>query len=248
MMTPLRIEIAGGVMMLTLDQSSRRNALSRELLDALRRALLRAAAEDLRAVVLTGGDEFFSAGADMAELQGSVADIRFDEALADIVTAIRGGSYLAIAAIEGPCIGAALDLVLACDARIASPRAFFELPALRLGLLYNPTAIARLWRTLPEATLKRLLLMGERIYGQEALAAGIVTHTVGEKQTLAAANEIAHAVCSFAPRALIETKRLLLALDDGSSDLTAWETVRREILASFDRQSALAAAKTQLQK
>lgn len=247
-MDPLRIAIAGGVMVLTLDRPTRRNALSRQLLDLLRDALVRAAAEHLRAVVLTGGDEFFSAGADIAELQGTVADIAFDEALADIVAAIRRGPYFAIAAIEGPCIGAALDLVLACDGRIASPTAFFELPALRLGLLYNPTAVVRLWRTLPEATLKRLLLMGERINGQEALAAGIITHTVGEAQTLAAAEEIAHAACSFAPRALIETKRLLTALQDGSSDVTPWETIRREILASSDRESALITAKTQLRR
>jgi enoyl-CoA hydratase/carnithine racemase len=233
-------------MMLRLDRASRRNALSRKLLAALGRALARAAAENLRVVVLTGGDDCFSAGADIAELQGSVADIEFDDALADIVAAIRGGPYFVIAAIEGPCIGAALDLVLACDARVASSRAFFELPALRLGLLYNPTTIVRLSRTLPEATLKRLLMMGERISGREALAAGIVTHTVGEAQTVAAASDIARAVCSFSPRALVETKRLLVALEDGSRELTAWETARRELLGSSERQAALAAAKTEL--
>jgi enoyl-CoA hydratase/carnithine racemase len=247
MTAPLRIEITSGVATLTLDRPSRRNALSRELLDLLRRTLARAATENLRVVVVTGGTDCFSAGADIAELQGLVADIGFDEALADVVAAIRGGPYLAIAAIEGPCIGAALDLALACDARIASPKAFFELPALRLSLLYNPGAVARLSRTLPQATLKRLLLMGERIDGRDALAAGIVTHTVGETRTLAAANEVARAACSFVPRALIETKRLLAALEDGASDLTAWEGVRRELLASSERRSALAAAATRAQ-
>lgn len=238
---PLRIEIAGGAGTLTLDRPSRRNALSRELLGLLRQALASAAAENLRAVVLTGGADCFSAGADIMELQGSVADIGFDEALADVVAAIRSGPYLAIAAIEGPCIGAALDLALACDARIASPKAFFELPALRLNLLYNPAAIARLSRTLPQATLKRLLLMGERIDGSDALAAGIVTHIAAQAETLATANEIACAACSVAPRALIETKRLLVALEDGSGDLSQWQRVRRELLASVERRSALAA-------
>jgi enoyl-CoA hydratase/carnithine racemase len=94
--------------------------------------------------------------------------------------------------------------------------------------------------------MKRLLLLGERIDSRQALAAGILTHVVGETQTLAAAKEIARVACSFVPRALVETKHLLVALADGASDLTVWERIRMELLASPERQSALAAAKAKL--
>jgi enoyl-CoA hydratase/carnithine racemase len=131
---------------------------------------------------------------------------------------------------------------MACDLRIGSPTALFELPALRLGLLYNPAAVARLWRILPEATMKRLLLAGERLDGREALAAGILTHAAEAGRTLAAAENAARSACAVAPSALIQTKRLLVALADGTTDVSAWEDARRALLGSVERRSALAAA------
>lgn len=243
MTTPLRVDTQAGITTLTFDRASRRNALSRALLEALRRAVARVETDKSRVVILTGGDRCFSAGADITELAGSTEDLAFDAALSDIVAALRGGPFLTIAAIEGPCIGAALDLATACDLRVGSPQALFELPAVRLGLLYNPAAVARLWGILPEPTMKRLLLAGERLDGREALAAGILTHAAEEGQALAAAGTIARSACAVAPSALIHTKRLLVALADGPTDVSAWEDARRALLGSGERQSALAAAK-----
>jgi|SRR5271166_4166678 len=245
MTSQLRIEIADGIATLTLDHPSRRNALSRELLISLRSALASVVADKLRAVILTGADHCFSAGADILELQGTPEDIGFDDALTEIVAAVRAGPFLAIAAIEGPCVGAALDLACACDARVASPTAFFELPAVRLGLLYNPVAIARIRHMLPAGTVRRLLLLGDRMEGRQALAAGITTHLAEETQTIAVAGEIARRVVA-SPRALIETKRFLGALEQGASDLASWQAIRMELLASPERQAAVAAAKSRL--
>jgi enoyl-CoA hydratase/carnithine racemase len=246
MTSPLRLEFAGDLVTLALDRPSRRNALSRELLESLHSALADAAAKKLRAAILTGVGHCFSAGADISELKGTAEDIAFDDALAEIVDLVRGAPFLAIAAIEGPCIGAALDLACACDARVAAPTAFFEMPAVRLGLLYNPAAIARLGRMLPAATVRRLLLLGERIEGSQALAAGIATHLAEEARTIAAANEIARRA-TVNPCALLETKRFLGALEQGPIDLASWQAVRMELLASPERQAALATAKSRLQ-
>jgi enoyl-CoA hydratase len=242
---PLHVEISGGVATLTLNRPSRRNALSSEILNSLRSALGRLVADGARALVLTGAGHCFSAGADISELQGTAEDIRFDDSLSEIAGIIHESSFLAIAAIEGPCLGAAFDLACACDVRVISPTAFFELPAVRLGLLYNPTAIARIQRMLPAATVRRLLLLGDRIGGSGALAAGIATHLAEDGRATALANEIACRVVA-SPRALIESKRLLNALEKGASDLTAWHTIRKELLASPERRVALAAAKSRL--
>jgi enoyl-CoA hydratase/carnithine racemase len=245
MTAQLRIETAGGIATLTLDRPSRRNALSRELLKSLKAALTTIVADELRAVILTGAGDCFSAGADLLELQGTPEDVGFDDALTEIAAAVRDGPFLAIAAIEGPCVGAAFDLACACDARVASPKAFFELPAVRLGLLYNPAAIARIQHMLSVGTVQRLLLLGERIDGSQALAAGIVTHLAEEAQTIVTAGEIARRAIA-SPRALIETKFFLRALEQRPVDLAPWQAIRRELLASPERQAAVAAAKSRL--
>jgi enoyl-CoA hydratase len=243
--SPVRVEIADDVATLTLDRPSRRNALSRALLASLRSALVDVAARKLPAVILSGADHCFSAGADISELKGTAEDVGFDDALTEIVAMLRGGMYLAIAAIEGPCLGAAVELACACDARVVSPRAFFELPAVRLGLLYNPAAMARLQHVLPAATMRRLLLLGDRIEGDQALAAGIATHMAEETPAIIRAGEIARRaiVC---PRALVETKRFLGSLEAGPIDMASWQSVRLELLGSPERRAAIAAAKSRL--
>jgi enoyl-CoA hydratase len=238
-------EIAGGVLTLTLNRPAVRNALSGQLLNDLRLALADAAADNMRAVVLTGAAACFSAGADISELVGTTEDLIFDDRMSDIVRALRTAPFVAIAAIEGPCIGAGFDLACACDARVIAPSAFFELPSVRLGLLYNPLSIARMQRILPAVTARRLLLLGERIEGGEAVAAGIATHRAPNDRTLAVAVELAGRLVGN-PRALIETKRLLTALEDGAADLSSWQLVRQELLGSSERQAALAAAKSRL--
>jgi enoyl-CoA hydratase/carnithine racemase len=245
---PLRLSIDAGIATLTLDRPACRNALSRELLAALRAGIGQAVAEATRAIIVTGAGGCFSAGADFSELTGSTADAGFDDALADIVTAIRTAPATVIAAIDGPCMGAALDLALACDLRVASAQAAFELPALRLGLLYNPAAIARLQRSLPANTVARLLLLGERITGPEAAAAGLATHVAAGSSSLASALEMARKLLAFPPRAATETKRLLVALAEGASDVTPWQAIRMDILGSPERRVALAWAKAKKQE
>jgi len=241
----LTIAASDRVATVTLNRSAKRNALSRELLRTLRALLADFAADGMRAVVLAGAGGCFSAGADLAELDGTAGDIGFDDTLEEVVGEILSAPYLVLAAVEGACVGAAFDLACACDARVVSSTAFFELPSVRLGLLYNPTAIARLHRLLPPATMRRLLLLGERIPGRDAVAAGIANKLVDETQAVSAAQDIARSVVAN-PRALCETKRLLRALDDGGVDLAPWQALRKEMLGSAERRTSLAAAKSRL--
>jgi enoyl-CoA hydratase/carnithine racemase len=245
MMAPLLIETAANVTTLAFNRPAQRNALSRELLESLRTALAIAAADKVSAIILTGETDCFSAGADISELDGTPNDLRFDEALGEIVNAVQNGPFLVIAAIEGACVGAAFDLACACDARVVSSTAFFELPAVRFGLLYNPAAVARIQRVMPSATVRRLLLMGERIDASQSIASGIATHLVEKSHALGAAREIGKQAL-INPRALTETKRLLAAFDQGLTDLSSWQAVRRELLGSAERKAAVKSAKSRL--
>jgi aspartyl-tRNA(Asn)/glutamyl-tRNA(Gln) amidotransferase subunit A len=234
---------AEGIATVTFGDPKRRNALSMALLAELREALEAQVEAGARAVILTGAGDCFSAGADFADIAGTVEDLAVDEAVERTVAAVEKTPAPVIAAIEGPCIGAAFDLAMACDLRVASTTAFFELPAARLGILYNPRAIARLHRTLGRQTLARLVLIGERLDGEAALAAGLVSHLAPEGRAAQEAEGLAGRAAGGAPEAVASSKRLLADLDGCDFDIEYSRQVRSNLLASTERQQALARAK-----
>lgn len=211
----------------------RRNALSRQVLARLH-ADFATLPDGITAVVLSGDGEVFSAGADFRELTGTRADLAFDEELAATIAAVRAAPVPVLAAIEGPCLGAAVELALACDLRIAGAGAWFQVPAVELGLLYQPRFIARLHRTLPRDLLTRLLLLGQRFTADSGLASEVVP----AGQAVARARAVADTM-PVPGAAFWQTKALLAELDDGVWDAGRWERVQLELLGSADRREAI---------
>ena len=240
------VEAADGVATLTLNRPGRGNALSIALLGEFCEAIAAQIAAGVRAITVTGTGGRFSAGADLADLSGTLEDLAVDEAIAGAVTAIREAPVPVIAAVEGACVGAGLDLAFACDVRVASASAFFELPAARLGLLYNPAAVARLRAVLGRPALTRLLVIGERIGAEEALAAGLVSRLVAAGQAARAAVGLAHHAASNGARAMAASKALIAALDAGELDLAQWDEVRAATLSSPERRQAVARARARV--
>jgi enoyl-CoA hydratase/carnithine racemase len=136
----VRYERGGdGVCTLFLDRQERANALTRAQLELLPSLVERADREGSSAIVLTGAGEWFSGGLDFGELKGTTADRWVDEALERIHQALAGANAPVIAAVEGPCIGAGLDLALAADVIVAGAGAQFALPA-RLSMPRRPNS------------------------------------------------------------------------------------------------------------
>lgn len=239
-------ETSGTVTTVTLNRLRRRHALTRRMIGAIRAVVASAEDAGSRVIILTGADGCFSAGADISELEGTSADLSFDDALEALVADLHRASMLSIAAIEGPCMGAALDLALACEVRVSSATAACELPALRLGLLYNPSSLARVQARLSQAAAARLLLLCERIEGPDTLAAGIATHVCEAGQALATAVSIAQGWAAASKRAATATKHLLGALERGAFDLAAWNAIRMQLLDSPERHVAVSAAKARM--
>lgn len=230
----------------TINVPQRRNALSHGVLAGLRAALT--TADDVAAIVLTGRGELFSAGADLAELSGTAEDLKVDEDIAETVTAIRAAPVPVIAAVEGPCLGAAVDLAMACDLRICGADAWLQVPAVQLGLLYNPGALARMHRSLPRDTFARLVLLAERFTAEEAERAGLVSTVVQHGDALSHAQTLAAGVASSPQQALCETKRFLHALDSGEPDTAYWQRVRERLLDSPERREAVRSARRRTSK
>ena len=237
----IQVERNRGVVCLTLNRPERRNALSLDMLDMLSGALSAMSPADVTAVVISGAGTTFSAGADISELTGTSRDIAMDDAIAAVVAAILGSKVPVVAAINGPCIGGAADIMLACDIRVASENAMIQVPATRLGLLYNPAAVARMHTLLSRDVLTRLLVQGERFDSDQALASGLVTHASSASDSMKAKAGCAQG--DNVGTAVIATEQLLDALDSGEYDAEKWERKRREILDSPARAIAIAAAK-----
>lgn len=238
----LRSTRVGTVQHLVLDAPERRNALSRPMLGALATALA-GLDDDVTAVVVSGAGATFSAGADFHELTGTADDVTYDDAVAAVTGAIVASPRVVVAAIEGPCIGAAADLALSCDLRVAGEGSFLQVPAVRLGLLYNPEAVARLARRLPHETVRRLLLLGERIPDHDALRAGLVSHVVPRGEAVERALALLADLAADELDAVAATKALLTALETSTYDPTHWAARRRELLDAPARAAAVRRAR-----
>ena len=240
------IEIEDGVCTIILNKPGKKNALSLELLADLEHNLEKLQNnEDLRAVILQGADGSFSVGVDLADVTGTPADQEIDDQIERVNKLMQSLPVPCLAAIEGPCVGGAVTVALACDALVASENSYFEIPATRLGLLYNPGSVARLHARLGSATLTRLLLFGERLNAQTALQSGMVNWIVPDGSAYEKALEIISKVAN-STKAVAATKSLIIALEHGQQNLSDWNEIRNEILGSAERKGAVEKAKKRL--
>ena len=172
-----------GVATITIDRPDQLNALNTETLEALEEALT--AAEDARALVLTGaGEKAFAAGADieyMAEL--SVAEAQAYAELGHRVTdAIETFPAPVIAAVNGYAFGGGCELALACDLRVASERALVGQTEIDLGIVPGWGGTQRLSRLVGDELARRLVFFGERVDAQDAHQYGLVGEVVAHNQ------------------------------------------------------------------
>lgn len=238
-MTAVRRVDEAEIARVTIEVPRRRNALSRTVLEGIRGHVLAANADGARGVVLTGSEGVFSAGADFAELSGDVGDVDYDAAVEAVADTIRACSIPVVAAVEGPCMGAAVDLALSCDAITAGRGSFFEVPAVRMGILYNPKAIARMHARVPRPMLGRMLIFGERISIEEAASSDGLAAVVSQGAAESAARELIQGRGHASKDAIAATKSLLNDLDDGAADLSHYSDVRRTLLDSDERAHIL---------
>ncbi|MBT4932357.1 MAG: enoyl-CoA hydratase/isomerase family protein [Rhodospirillaceae bacterium] len=239
----IEVELRDRVVAITLNRPQRKNALSLELLGDLNDALANIVAEEVSAVVLTGAGDCFSAGGDFTTLTGTIDDLAVDEGIEAATSAIRNLPVPVIAAINGPCMGGAFDLAMSCDVRLASEQAVFQVPATRLGLLYNPRSIARLRLLLGRDAVFRIMIMGERLDAQAALKDGIVSQVIAGDGCLKAAMVVAESTHANVPAAVAATKGFLNAFDGDNFDPAHWQKVYEELLSSPARAAAVSKAK-----
>jgi len=214
----VEVKAEGEVAVLTLRRERKRNALSThleaELLAALGSKLVRAS----RAVVLTGGESVFSAGADVTELRGMTPEAiaEYYRGTGAVYEAVAGLPQPTVAAITGYCLGGGLELALAADLRVADPAAVFGFPEVGLGILPSSGGVARLVRALGPARTRDLVLRGRRFTPEQAERWGLVTELAEPGQHLPRALAIARELAAAPPLAVALTKQVIDAAAESS--------------------------------
>lgn len=218
----VRFDVEGAVAVLTIDRPDALNALDVPALQALRAHLAEVRdRDDLRVAVLTGaGTRAFCAGADLKGTRTSAASypealFRSPEQAATLGLYIRlmdltdlDLSKPLLAAVNGHCLGAGLEIALQCDVRIASERASFGLPEVTVGSIPAVSGLHRLLKAVPAAHAMQMVLTGERIDATQAARIGLVSDTVTPDALLDRALAIGARIAANAPLAVQAVKSL----------------------------------------
>jgi enoyl-CoA hydratase len=193
-------EPGSGVRLIRLNRPSRLNALSGDLLVELAAELHACSASDeVRAVVLTGDERAFSAGADVHEMAAAGIDAIYTPRRLNAWKAIDAFDKPLIAAVEGIAFGGGHELVMLCDIVVAGAKARFAQPEIDLGSLPGDGGTQRLPRSLSKAQAMRLVLTGEAIDAATAERWGLVSDLVPAGEAVQCAIEIAARIAAKAP-------------------------------------------------
>ena len=200
----------GHIVTITYHRPERMNAINGEMREALNAAWLHFRDDvDAWVAILTGAGRAFCAGADIREggAAGTFAGTFWEK---PTINSFESGLELfkpTIAAINGPCLGYGVTAVSFCDFVIASERATFGFPEVRLGV---PTIVGaiRMPQRLNWADAMELLLIGETVNAERAKAMGLVWQVVPHDDLMAEARRLAERLCQSAPLAVRATKEV----------------------------------------
>jgi enoyl-CoA hydratase/carnithine racemase len=213
-MSEIQVETRDGVSVITLNRPDRLNAFTLTMIDSWAAALRELHADpDCRCVVITGAGRAFCAGVDLDTLDEDEDAAEFKRVLwvriYQVARAVHDTDKPVIAAMNGPAVGAGLDMALQCDLRIASETASFSMGYVRLGLVPGDGGPYLLPRLVGISRALELFWTGRAIDGREAREIGLVTEAVPDGQVLPRAMELAHEIAAAPAEVVRVTKRLV---------------------------------------
>ncbi|MFN3769527.1 MAG: enoyl-CoA hydratase [Ectopseudomonas guguanensis] len=210
----LHIERDGGLLTLRMHRPDKKNALTRAMYAGMAEVLDQAAADpSVRVVLLTGGEQCFTSGNDVADfIQAPPTGLNSE--VFQFMRALFEFPKPVVAAVAGPAVGIGTTLLLHCDLVYVARDAQLKMPFVNLGLCPEYGSSLILPRLLGHARAAELLLLGEAFSGQQAAEWGIANQALDDgAATLAKAREMALRFLELAPSAVADSKRLMRAPD-----------------------------------
>jgi enoyl-CoA hydratase/carnithine racemase len=247
---PVGVAVDGRVAVVTLDRGDRLNALSIDVMEALKAVALRLRDDTSTSAVVLTGAPVFSAGADLADpklaARGAAPLIERRELMRigpDMCAAWEALDQVTVAAVEGFCLGGALSLAVACDFRIAGEGAHLRLPEIPLGMNMSWATQPRLVSLVGPARAKQLVILGERVAASEALAWGLIEAVAPDGGAVEMALTWARRVAALPPVPVRMAKRAITQIAGALAPLASYMDADQYALAaaSDDHREAVAA-------
>ena len=231
---------------ITLNHESKRNALSKALIEELILALDEMRAAGARSVFLRArpGAEVWSAGHDVSELPAHGRDpLAYDDPLRRLVRAIEAIPMPVIALVDGTVWGGACEIVATCDLVIATPCATFAFTPARLGVPYNTGGLLNMMKTIGLPLLKEMLFTARPIAAQRALELGMINAVVSADEIDAVARQTAAQVAETSPMCVALFKEELRILSESRPQtpetFERLQGLRRAVYDSDDYQEGI---------
>jgi enoyl-CoA hydratase/carnithine racemase len=252
----IRYRVADRVLTLTIDRAEHRNTVTYRVLDEMLDALTRADGDDdVRAVVVTGAGEWFSAGTDLSSgtsagfdvnatdfkpLRGGTRDVG-----GELAIRIFGSTKPVIAAVNGTAVGIGVTMILPMDVRIGATGARFGLPFVRRGILPESCATWFLPRVVGISRAVDWAVTGRLFPAEEALAAGLVRELLPADRVLERAHEVAREIATTtSPVSVALTRQMMWRLLGSDHPMAANRLESKALLAlgrSADAKEGVAA-------
>jgi enoyl-CoA hydratase len=230
-----------GVFVLTLN-APKVNALSTAMLSRIHYLATDLTLLNAGAVVITGGDRLFAAGADISEFGGPSEAKTIGAAFHAALNAVAALPCFTIAAVSGFALGGGCELSMACDYRIASTKAVFGQPEILLGIIPGGGGTQRLPRLVGASRAKEIMATGRQVRAEEALSIGLANEVVEPDALMTRALELAGTIASGAT---VATRLIKQAVDQGmetdlASGLALELQLFEEVFHSADSQVGVA--------
>jgi enoyl-CoA hydratase/carnithine racemase len=213
-------EPAAGVVRMKISNRERRGALDHEILDTLAETVR---GLDARCLVITGDGKVFSAGYDLANLEGPQFERSASQLVAhpfhSAIEAIEAFDFPAIAQINGHAIGGGLELALSCDLRVAARGVKLGMPPAKLGLIYSHTGLRKFIEVCGPAFTSELFFVGRNVDADRALRMGLLNDVVAPDELEAHVLDLAAEIASNAPLSLSGNKRIIRTLREHAGKL-----------------------------
>ncbi len=241
----LLVEKRGKIAIITLNRPKALNALCQALMDELMTAIERFENDaDVKAIILTGGDKVFAAGADIKEMAGkNYMDVYKEDFITKNWERLASCRKPVIAAVTGYCLGGGCEIAMMCDFIVAADNAKFSQPEITIGTIPGAGGTQRLTRLIGKSKAMELCLTGRMMDAQEAYTAGLVARVFPAAELMNEALKIAGKIAEFsAPVTMMVKESVNRAYETTLAEGLRFE--RRMFHASFateDQKEGMAA-------
>jgi len=248
---------ASGIATLELCRPERMNTLAPAFFPALRDTVNRLSDEGrTRALVLRSTGKHFSAGMaldvfagdfELLKLKSARSRLAFQDGLRRLmacVDVLDEARFPTIAAVQGGCIGGALDLAVACDLRVCAADAFFTVQEIHIGMAADLGVLQRLQRVLPQGLAREMAFTGDRLGAERALTSGLVNAVLPDAAALHAhAQALALNIAAKSPLAVSGSKRALnYARDHGTAESLQQMSLLQSAIFDIEEMAAAISA------